>query len=94
MPFGLHGAPVTFQRLMDRVPEGCENYSAAYLDDVVIFSNTWEEHVQHLSLVLVRSFLGLASSYRRFVLQFATIAAPLIALTCKDQRNLVTWTDM
>lgn len=52
MPFGLHGAPATFQRLMDHVFQGCENYSAAYLDEEVIFSNTWEEHVQHLSLVL------------------------------------------
>lgn len=48
------GAPATFQRLMDQVLQGCENYSAAYLDDVAIFINTWEEHVQHLTLVLER----------------------------------------
>lgn len=30
---------------------------------------------------------------RRFVPRFATIAAPLTALTAKDQRNLVTWND-
>lgn len=36
MPFGLHAAPATFQRLMDRVLQGCENCSATYLDDVVI----------------------------------------------------------
>lgn len=52
MPFGLHGAPATFQRLMDRVLQGCEDCSAAYLDDVVIFSDTWEEHLQHLERVL------------------------------------------
>ena len=45
MPFGLHGAPVTFQRLMDKVLQGCEDSSAAYLDDVVVFSLTWEEHL-------------------------------------------------
>ncbi|KAK7882011.1 hypothetical protein WMY93_028185 [Mugilogobius chulae] len=52
MPFGLHGAPATFQRLMDQVLQGCDHCSAAYLDDVVIYSNTWEDHLQHLTLVL------------------------------------------
>lgn len=44
MPFGLKGAPTTFQRLMDRVLSGCHQYAAAYLDDIVIYSDTWEEH--------------------------------------------------
>lgn len=52
MPFGLHGAPATFQRLMDRVLQGCEDCSAAYLDDVVVFSHTWEDHLDHLRRVL------------------------------------------
>ncbi len=47
-PFGLHGAPDTFQRLMDRVLQGCEEWSAAYLDDVVIHSNSWAEHLQQV----------------------------------------------
>ncbi|RXN25056.1 hypothetical protein ROHU_021745 [Labeo rohita] len=38
MPFGLHGAPATFQRLMDGILAGCDQYAAAYLDDVVIYS--------------------------------------------------------
>lgn len=54
MPFGLHGAPATFQRLMDRVLQGCDDCCAAYLDDVVIFSQTWAEHCQHLQKVLQR----------------------------------------
>lgn len=37
---------------MDRVLQGCEDCSAAYLDDVVIFSMTWEEHLEHLHRVL------------------------------------------
>ena len=52
MPFGLHGAPATFQRLMDKVLSGHEDYSAAYIDDVVIFSNSWEDHLLHIQKVL------------------------------------------
>lgn len=54
LPFGLHGAPATFQRLMDRVLQGCEEWSAAYLDDVVIHSNSWEENLQHMRQTLER----------------------------------------
>lgn len=52
MSFALHGGSATFQRLLDRVVQGCDNCSTTYLDDSLIFSNTWAEHVQHLSLVL------------------------------------------
>lgn len=52
MPFGLHGAPATFQRLMDTVLRGMDSFSAAYLDDVVIFSYSWEDHLHHLRQVL------------------------------------------
>lgn len=52
MPFSLHGAPATFQSLMDEVLQGCDHCSVAYLDDVVIYINSCAEHVQHLTLVL------------------------------------------
>lgn len=51
LPFGLHGAPLTFQRLMDTVLDGLGEFAAAYLDDVVIFSTSWENHLQHLQTV-------------------------------------------
>lgn len=54
MPFGLHGAPATFQRLVDQMLRGAEDYAAAYIDDIVIFSRTWEEHMQHLNEVFQR----------------------------------------
>lgn len=54
MPFGLHGAAASFQRLMDEVLSGAEEYAAAYIDDVVIHSSTWEAHLQHLGDVFRR----------------------------------------
>ena len=54
MPFGLQGAPATFQRLMDHVLREVGDFSAAYLDDVVVFSQSWEEHRFHLQQVLQR----------------------------------------
>ena len=54
MPFGLHGAPATFQRMMDVLLSGAGEYSAAYLDDLVVFSNSWPEHLEHLRAVLQR----------------------------------------
>ena len=44
MPFGLKGAPATFQRRMDEVFAGQEN-TTAYIDDVAIYSPTWEQHL-------------------------------------------------
>ena len=54
MPFGLQGAPASFQRLMDGVLEGVHEFAAAYLDDVVIYSNNWQDHMYHLKQVLGR----------------------------------------
>jgi hypothetical protein len=55
MPFGLTNAPRTFQRLMDRVlREEIGRFVHVYLDDINIFSRTFDEHLQHLGIVLRR----------------------------------------
>ncbi|KAI7806720.1 hypothetical protein IRJ41_010749, partial [Triplophysa rosa] len=54
MPFGLHGAAVTFQCLVDQVLRGLDNCAVAYINDIVIFSETWEQHLVHLAEVFER----------------------------------------
>ena len=54
LPFGLSGASSSFQRLMDKLIKGCEGFASAYLDDLVVFSNSWQEHLSQLRAVLNR----------------------------------------
>ena len=50
MPFGLTGAPSTFQRLMDKVLRGLP-FVTIYLDDILVHSATDQKHCQHLQEV-------------------------------------------
>ena len=43
---------VDYRRLMDQILIGCIGYAAAYFDDVIIHSNTWEDHICHITEVL------------------------------------------
>ena len=54
MPFGMHIAPAMFQWMMDVVLGGLEEMSAPYIDDILVFSRTWEEHLEHIEAVLER----------------------------------------
>ena len=55
LPFGLKNSPSIFQRLMSEVLRGLiGNTCMVFLDDIIVFSRTWEEHIQHLQEVFAR----------------------------------------
>ena len=54
MPFGLVGAPATFQRLMNELFGDLHGKVAAYMNDLAIYSMTWEDHIAHLRETLKR----------------------------------------
>jgi hypothetical protein len=53
MPFGLKNASAKFHRVMDAELHrtGCTEFAFAYIDDMLIASHTWEEHVEHVEHV-------------------------------------------
>nr|GFA17558.1 putative reverse transcriptase domain-containing protein [Tanacetum cinerariifolium] len=141
MPFGLTNAPAIFMDLMNRVCKPyLDKFVIVFIDDILIYSKSEEEHEQYLRTVLdllkkenlyakfskckfwlkevqflghvvnqggihvdpskveavknwkapespteIRSFLGLAGYYRRFIEGFSKIAKPLTFLTQKNK---------
>ncbi|GJW71481.1 putative reverse transcriptase domain-containing protein [Tanacetum coccineum] len=116
MPFGLTNSPLVFMDLMNRVCMSyLDKFAIVFIDDILIYSKTQEEHVEHLRKVQflghvingngihvdpskieavknwkdprtpteVRSFLGLARYYCRFIENFFKIAKSLTILTQK-----------
>ena len=49
--FGLAQAPAYFQQLISMVLQDCRDFVMAYLDDIIIFSRTLEEHLKHIEII-------------------------------------------
>lgn len=52
LPFGMKNVHATFQLVMNSVTRGLKN-TVTYLDDVVTFSETWEEHIRQIKELFV-----------------------------------------
>ena len=61
MPFGLTNAPAVFLRLMQRVlmdlnQNNDADFVTVYIDDILVYSETLEQHLDHLKMVMDRLF--------------------------------------
>ena len=51
VPFGLAQAPTYFQQLISIVLLDCSDFTMAYLDDIIIFSQNEQEHLKHIEII-------------------------------------------
>ncbi|MBW0520346.1 hypothetical protein O181_060061 [Austropuccinia psidii MF-1] len=60
MPFGIKHSPAHFQRMMDTIfqQEILEGWMVVYIDYIIIYSETWENHVKYIDKVLKLLALG------------------------------------
>ncbi|MBW0492283.1 hypothetical protein O181_031998 [Austropuccinia psidii MF-1] len=54
MPFGIKNAPAHFQMMMDTIfqEETLEGWMILYINDIIIYSETWEDHLKYIGIVL------------------------------------------
>ncbi|MBW0501068.1 hypothetical protein O181_040783 [Austropuccinia psidii MF-1] len=54
MPFGIKNSPAHFQRMVDTIfqEEILEGWMVVYIDNIIIYSETWEDHVKYIDRVL------------------------------------------
>ncbi|GJT55970.1 putative reverse transcriptase domain-containing protein [Tanacetum coccineum] len=94
MPFELTNAPAVFMDLMNRVCRPyLDKFVIVFIDDILIYSKTKEEHDAHLRLILEllkeeelysKFSKCLAGYYRRFIEGFSKIVWPMMKLTQKS----------
>ncbi|KAM4748933.1 uncharacterized protein WCC33_006342 [Rhinophrynus dorsalis] len=56
MPFRMKNAPATFQRLVDHLLTGAQEFACSYLDDIAVFSESWDKYLLHVEAILGRIF--------------------------------------
>ena len=61
MPFGLKNAPAVFQALMEKVLGSCKGFAWVYIDDVLVHSDSWEEHMNHITKVCALCAAGMTA---------------------------------
>lgn len=55
MPFGLMNAPISFQTVMTHILKGINfKFCLVYVDDILVFSHSFEDHISHLEQVFSR----------------------------------------
>lgn len=77
MPFGVCNGPSTFQRLTDLILGAAKwDFALVYIDDIIVFSATFEEHCQHIAQVLEKvAQAGLTLSLKKSAIAQTTIKA-------------------
>nr|GFA52353.1 reverse transcriptase [Tanacetum cinerariifolium] len=82
MPFGLTNAPAVFMDLMNRVfHEFLDKFVIVFIDDILVFSKSKEEHEDHL-----RTVLQILRQEKLFVEGFSRLALPLTKLMRKGEK--------
>ena len=93
MPMGLSTAPSTFQRWMDAALQGLEDVMVVYLDDVLIYSATKEEHEKDIRRVFDR-FREKGMRVKRSKCEFMRQEIAFLGHVIKDGRILVDETKL
>lgn len=52
MPFGLKNAPLEFQNIMNDIFNPYTTFTIVYIDDVLVYSNSWEQNLKHINIFL------------------------------------------